>query len=71
MRQNIGKTKFWVTLGIVNLLVMMYPIILYVRAEDNNSQLFAGIILACVLFVLVIIDAVSALVAYLGGLSGA
>jgi hypothetical protein len=49
----------------VNIVAMIYPVGLYVQADNNDAQFSAAIILLGVAFLLAITDTVSALVAYL------
>ena len=64
MAQKSSKTRFWTVLAIVNVAAMIYPVGLYSRAESNESQFLAAIIVLSVAFLLAIMDTVSALVVY-------
>jgi len=50
---------FWMALGAINFLALIYPIHLFVRAESVYESLFAMFVLIGFLFLLVVIDAVS------------
>ena len=65
MRQRSQKIRFWIILATVNIVVMIYPVDLYVQAHDNDAQFSAAIVLLGVAFLLAITDTVSALLAYL------
>jgi hypothetical protein len=55
------KTKFWITLAIINTAAMIYPITQYLRADSSETQLFAAILLLGVAFLLAITDATTAI----------
>lgn len=65
MRRRDQKTKFWMFLALINVAAIIYPIGLYVQADNNDAQFFATMVLLGVVFLLAITDTVSALVAYL------
>ena len=65
MKHNVSKTRFWLTLALVNVAVMVYPIGLYLQAESSYNQVVATLIMLGVAAVLVITDLVSAIVAYM------
>ena len=65
MRQLKPKTRFLIILATVNIVVMIYPVDLYVQAHDNDAQFSAAIVLLGVAFLLAITDTVSALLAHL------
>jgi hypothetical protein len=65
MRRKGQKAKFWMVLATVNTLALIYPISLYVQADNNDAQFFATMVLLGVVFLLAITDTVSALVAFL------
>ena len=64
MKPKRLKTKFWTVLTLSNLLVMMYPVHMYVNAYTNEAQAFAAIGMVGAAFLLAITDVVSAVVAY-------
>ena len=51
-------------LTLVNLLLLIYPVSMYVNADTNEAQVFAGIVMVGMTFMLAITDVVSAVVAY-------
>lgn len=65
MKRRSRKVKFWTILATINIAAMIYPINLYVGAQDNYNQGFSRLILLGAVFLLGITDIVSALVAYL------
>jgi len=64
MKRERQKTKFWTMLTLVNLLLLIYPVSMYVNADTNEAQVFAGIVMVGMTFMLAITDVVSAVVAY-------
>jgi len=65
MAQKTQKTRFWLILTIINIAAMIYPVSLYARADSNDTQLFAALVLVGVGFLLAITDTVSAVVTYI------
>jgi hypothetical protein len=63
MKRSKPTTEFWTALGMVNLLGLIYPIHLLHRANSVDENLFATCVLVGSLFVLVVVDAVSIVVA--------
>jgi len=63
MKKDKPSTNFWGMLATVNVLALMYPIMLLHRADSADETLFAVFALIGSLFVLMVIDAVSILVA--------
>jgi len=57
------KNRFWLVLALTNLLTLSYPIILLHRAETADAQLLAALALIGSVFLLLIVDFVSILVA--------
>lgn len=43
MKPKRQKTQFWTVLTLANLLVMMYPVHMYVNAYTNEAQGIAAI----------------------------
>ena len=63
MKTNKPTTEFWTVLTMVNVLALMYPIQLLLRANSVDENLFATCVLVGSLFLLVVVDAVSIVVA--------
>jgi hypothetical protein len=63
MKRNKPTTNFWATLATVNVLALMYPINLLHRADSADETLFAVFALIGSLFVLMVVDAVSIVIA--------
>jgi hypothetical protein len=63
MKSNKPTTEFWTVLTMVNLLGLIYPIHLLLRANSVDENLFATCVLVGSLFLLVVVDAVSIVVA--------
>ena len=63
MKTNKPTTEFWTVLTMVNVLGLIYPIHLLLRANRVDENLFATCVLIGSLFLLVVVDAVSIVVA--------
>jgi hypothetical protein len=63
MKRSKPTTEFWTVLTIVNLLGLTYPIHLVIRANSVHENLFATFALVGSLFLIVVVDAVSIVVA--------
>jgi len=63
MKKNKPSTNFWGVLATVNVLALTYPINRLHRADSTDETLFAVFALIGSLFVLIVVDAVSILVA--------
>ena len=63
MKTNKPTTEFWTMLTMVNVLGLIYPIHLLLRANSVDQKLFATCVLVGSLFLLVVVDAVSIVVA--------
>ena len=63
MNRSKPTTEFWTVLATVNLLGLIYPIHLLLRANSVDENLFAACVLVGSLFLLVVVDAVSIVVA--------
>jgi len=63
MKTNKPTTEFWTVLTMVNVLALTYPIHLLLRANNVDENLFASCVLVGSLFLLVVVDAVSIVVA--------
>lgn len=57
--------RFWVVLGALNVLAILYPIGLALRADSGDAHLFAAVVLIGIVFLLAIADTVSIVAAYL------
>lgn len=62
---NNQTARFWAILTIVNVVVMTYPVRLYLQADTADAQLLATAIVVGVGFVLAVTDAVSAIMKYM------
>jgi hypothetical protein len=63
MKTNKPTTEFWTVLSMVNVLALIYPIRFMLRADSADENLFATCLLVGFLFLLVVVDAVSIVVA--------
>jgi len=57
-------TDFWLVLGLINLLAMIYPMSCFLRADSIEDQVVAVFVLIGVGLLLAIVDTVSVVVAY-------
>ena len=67
MKRNKSTTNFWPVLAAVNALALTYPINLLFRAESTDEKLVATIVLIGSLFLLMLGNAVSIVVAEVVG----
>ena len=63
MKRSKPTIEFWTVLTMVNLLGLIYPIHLLLRANNVDENLFATCVLVGALFLLLVVDAVSIVVA--------
>jgi len=63
MKRNKSNSKFWPVLATVNIVTLVYPINLLRRANSVDENLFAAFALIGLVFLLMVVDAVSILVA--------
>ena len=64
MKKQKAKDNFWLVLGIINILAMVYPMSSYLQSDSMEDQVLAVFILFGVALVLAIIDTVSIVFAY-------
>jgi hypothetical protein len=64
MRQRGHKARFWTILAMINIVAMIYPVNLYLQADDSDAQFFATIVLLVAAFLLAITDTVSVIAAH-------
>jgi hypothetical protein len=67
MKRNKSTTNFWPVLAAVNVLALTYPINLLFRVESTDEKLVATIVLIGSLFLLMLGNAVSIVVAEVVG----
>ncbi len=63
MKNNENRQWFWWVLGMLNLIVVAYPIILVRSAHSVEDNLFAVFLLMFLMFFLVVVDMVSIVMA--------
>jgi predicted neutral ceramidase superfamily lipid hydrolase len=63
MKRNKSNSKFWPVLTTVNIVTLVYPINLLLRANSVDENLLAAFALIGLVFLLMVVDAVSILVA--------
>lgn len=63
MKKEKTREDFWLVLGLINLLAMVYPMSSYLRADGIEDQVLSVCIVLGVGLVLVIVDTVSIAVA--------
>jgi uncharacterized membrane protein YhaH (DUF805 family) len=64
MKKQKAREDFWLILGLINLVAMIYPMSCYLQADSVEDQLMAVVVLCGVGLLLVIVDTVSIAVAY-------
>lgn len=67
MKRKQRTTEFWTVLAVVNVLALIYPFNLLLRANSVDESLFATLVLIVSAFLLVAVDAVSIVMAYAVG----
>jgi uncharacterized membrane protein YhaH (DUF805 family) len=65
MKKPKSRDEFWLVLGTLNVLAMVYPTSLYLRAASTEDQILGLAVLIGLGLLLAIIDTVSVMVAYL------
>ena len=65
MKKGKSRDEFWLVLGILNLLAMVYPTSVYLRADSIEDQVLAVFALFGVGLLLAVVDTLSIAVAYL------
>jgi len=63
MKRSKPTIEFWTVLTMVNVLGLIYPIKLLLRANSLDENLFANCVLVGSLFLFAVVDAVSIVVA--------
>lgn len=63
MKNDNPSRQFWTVLASVNVLAMIYPINLLHHAETADDSLFAAFALIGFVFLLMVLDAVSVVIA--------
>ena len=63
MNKNKPGTEFWILLAALNILALIYPINRVVHASNLDEDLFATCVLVGSLFLLLVADAVTIVVA--------
>ncbi len=64
MERQRAREDFWLLLGLINLVAMVYPISCYLQANSMEDQLIAVFVFAGIGLLLAIVDMVSIAVAY-------
>ena len=67
MSTNKPTTEFWTVLTMVNVLALIYPIHLLLRAKNVDENLFAACVLVGSVLLLVVVDAVGIVAADAAG----
>jgi hypothetical protein len=66
MQRQDSKAKFWTILTLTNLLLMIYPVTMYVNADSDGAQVLAAIVMVSIAFIMAIADVVGVVCAYAG-----
>jgi len=64
MRTKKPSIRFWTLLGAINVLAALYPVHLVRQADTAPDSFLAGAVLIVLVFLLVIADAISIMIAY-------
>ena len=64
MKKPKSREDFWLVLGLINLIAMVYPMTCYIEATSLEEQLVGVFVLFGVGLLLAIVDTVSIAVAY-------
>jgi hypothetical protein len=64
MTRNRSKTRFWIILGIVNLLLLLYPINMLLGPDTQEGNVVGVIVLCGVGLILAVGDMISVMLAY-------
>ncbi len=66
MERPHSKAKFWTILTLTNLLLIIYPVSVYLTADGDDAQTLAAIVMLSIAFILAIADVVGVVCAYAG-----
>ncbi len=64
MTRNRSKARFWTVLGVINLLVLAYPLNLFLDSTSQDGTMMAVIVLCAALLLLAVGDMISFALAY-------
>ena len=59
MKSDKSRRDLWMVLALVNVLALVYPINLSLRAKSVDENLFATFVLIASIFLLALVDAIS------------
>ena len=59
MKTDKSRRDLWIVLALVNVLALVYPINLSLRATSVDENLFATFVLIASVFLLALVDAIS------------
>jgi hypothetical protein len=59
MKRNKSSRELSIVLALVNVLALLYPINLFLRAKSVDENLFATFVLIASVFLLALLDAIS------------
>ena len=63
MKTSKPATEFWAVLTMLNVLALMYPLHLLISANSGDENLVATCVIVGSLFLLLVVDAISIVVA--------
>jgi hypothetical protein len=66
MKKKTSKTRFWLILVTVNILILFYPVRLLLGHNDSATSLFAFAVLMVGLILVMVVDTVSIVLDYWG-----
>jgi hypothetical protein len=59
MKSDKSRRDLWIVLALANVLALLYPINLSLRAKSVDENLFATFVLIASIFLLALVDAIS------------
>jgi hypothetical protein len=59
MKSDKSRRNLWMVLALVNVLALLYPINLSLRAKSVDEKLFATFVIIASIFLLALVDAIS------------
>ena len=59
MKSDKSRRDLWIVLALANVLALVYPINLSLRAKSVDENLFATFVLIASIFLLALVDAIS------------
>jgi len=64
MKKQKAREDFWLILGLINLVAMIYPMSCYLQSDSMEDQIMGVLVICGVGMLLAVVDTVSIAVAY-------